>query len=148
MSKAQTKPAFDTTHPSALAVYCSDGRFTDAVEDLLRSLGEARLDTLTVPGGPALLDLDTASFSELEAIRSAASFLIRGHRIKRVVLLAHEGCGFYRERMRHVAQEHVAARQREDLARAAAWLRLTHAELSVDLYYARVSAARVDFDLL
>jgi len=45
---------FRPSHPSALAVYCSDGRFTRAVEQLLESKGCARVDTLTMPGGPAL----------------------------------------------------------------------------------------------
>lgn len=138
--------AFEPSHPKALAIYCSDGRFTDAVEGLLHSLGHARLDTLTVPGGPCLLDLNTANFSELEALRAAASFLIRGHRIERVVLLAHEGCGFYRERMKHIAHDEVTARQCADLRSSAEWLLRTHADLAVDMYYARISSGRVTFD--
>ena len=86
------KHPFDASHPDALAIYCSDGRFTEAVEELLRHLGHARLDTLTLPGGPALLELNTAGFSQLETARTSSSFLIAGHGIKRVVL----GCRFHK----------------------------------------------------
>ena len=43
----QGRTAFHEEHPTALAVYCSDGRFTESVEELLRALGHERLDTLT-----------------------------------------------------------------------------------------------------
>lgn len=33
-----SKEKFEASHPDALAVYCSDGRFTDAVEELLHSM--------------------------------------------------------------------------------------------------------------
>ena len=48
----QSSTPYEPSHPKALAIYCSDGRFTQPVEDLLHSLGHARLDTCTLPGGP------------------------------------------------------------------------------------------------
>ena len=51
MDSFSPRMRFEATHPEALAVYCSDGRFTDAVEELLHHLGYTRLDTLTLPGG-------------------------------------------------------------------------------------------------
>src|SRR3954447_985255 len=92
------KVPFDATHPHALAMYCSDGRFTEAIEELLHSLGHPRLDTLTIPGGPALLDLTSSNLDGVEVMRTAASFLIKGHAIKQVVLLGHDGCGYYKAR--------------------------------------------------
>jgi len=35
------RAGFDARHPTALTVYCSDGRFTDAVEELLDELPRA-----------------------------------------------------------------------------------------------------------
>ena len=49
-----TNAHYDAAYPDALAVYCSDGRFTRAVDELLAKLGHPRLDTLTIPGGPGL----------------------------------------------------------------------------------------------
>jgi hypothetical protein len=69
---------YDASHPRALAVYCSDGRFTQAIEDLLRHLGHDRLDTLTLPGGPGLLNLWAGSLLEADQMERAARFLIRG----------------------------------------------------------------------
>jgi hypothetical protein len=62
---------YDRTHPAALAIYCSDGRFTRAVERLLKSLGHSRLDTMTLPGGPALLNPWPADLSEVHIFTRA-----------------------------------------------------------------------------
>jgi len=140
------KSSFDAKHPDALAIYCSDGRFTDAIEELLHSLGHPRLDTLTLPGGPALLDLGSASFSALEAARSSASFLIRGHATKRAVLIAHEGCGYYRNRHRFETPEQVRRQQVADLRTAGEWLAGTHPGLAVALYMAQPEKGKVRFE--
>jgi hypothetical protein len=137
---------FSEAHPDALAVYCSDGRFTDSVEELLHSLGHPRLDTLTLPGGPALFELTTADFSGLETVRRAATFLIAAHGIKHVVLLAHEGCGYYRARSRGADPQRVIARQVSDLRSASRWFRAAHAAVAVELFYARVLGPRVQFE--
>src|SRR5687767_2582052 len=89
---------YDEAHPSALAFYCSDGRFTRAVEELLAQLGHDRLDTLTMPGAAALVDVKSARLAESSAVRRALSFLITGHAIEDVIMIAHQGCGYYKAR--------------------------------------------------
>src|SRR5687767_387005 len=93
-----TDARYHDDHPTALAMYCSDGRFTRGVEELVLHLGFDRLDTLTIPGGPALLDASSATHADVEMIRRSTSFLIGGHHIKEIVLIAHDGCGYYRHR--------------------------------------------------
>lgn len=132
---------FDKTHPSALAVWCSDGRFTHAVEQLLQSLGEARLDTLTIPGGPALLDTTSAGVGALDVVREATSFLVKGHSIQRVVLIAHAECGYYRNRFRYESAEAMRRRQLADLRGAARWLRTAHGGVQVSCYFAEIAEA-------
>jgi hypothetical protein len=116
---------FNPDHPSALALYCSDGRYTQPVEELLRHLGHDRLDTLTLPGGPGLLSLTSAGFVELDATKRGAGFLIVGHKIRDVFLIAHQGCGYYRARLAGKDGQMVARIQREDLRAAAGALETT-----------------------
>ena len=137
---------FDAKHPHALAMYCSDGRFTEAIENLLRDLGHARLDTLTIPGGPALLDLTSSGLGAVDVMREAATFLIRGHGITQVVLLGHEGCGYYKSRYAYESPEAMRRRQLQDLNRAARWVRGAHDALSVATYFATPDGNRVRFD--
>jgi hypothetical protein len=137
---------FHPSHPDALAVYCSDGRFTRAVEALLEELGYARLDTLTIPGGPGLLDLTSADHGVVETVRTSVSFLVTGHEIAHVVLIAHEGCGYYRARLRYESPDSMVRRQLADLRGAERWLRGTHGKLEVGKFYARVAEGRVHFD--
>jgi carbonic anhydrase len=85
---------YEASHPHVLAVYCSDGRFTDAVEDLAQHLGHECIDTLTLPGGPGLLNRWSADYLESEMVMRAAKFLIQGHHITEVLLMAHAGCGY------------------------------------------------------
>jgi hypothetical protein len=145
MAFTSTTP-FDASHPNALAVYCSDGRFTQAVEELLHHLGHARLDTLTMPGGPGLLNFWAGSLLEADQVDRAARFLIRGHAIDHVVLLAHAGCGYYRQRHPGLAAEQVKTTQLEDLRVAGRALRTARPGLSVALFYATPDGGRVRFD--
>ncbi len=135
---------YQPSHPDALAVYCSDGRFTDAVEELLHSLGHPRLDTLTMPGGPALFNAWLAGVSESMTVSASARFLIEAHAIRRVILIAHEGCGFYKKHLSSRTPAEVRAHQEDDLRYAENALRLTG--VSVSLYLAVVDGGRVRFD--
>ena len=140
-----SKSPFDAKHPDTLAVYCSDGRFTDAVEELVRTLGFARLDVLCMPGGPGLFDLGSASFSALEAVRSAATLLVRAHATKRVFLIQHEGCGYYRDRYRFESPEDIARQQHADLREAAAWFAGAHPDVFVKAFFAKPEKGVVAF---
>ena len=141
-----TVKEFEATHPAALAVYCSDGRFTGAVEELLRHLGHPRLDTLTIPGGPGLLNHKTSGYSDCDTFSRSAEFLIREHHVTVVVLLAHAGCGYYARKFPDLSAEHIRDRQLADLQLAMAELLETHPRLHVEAYMAEHDRDRVRFD--
>ncbi len=140
-----SRALFAPAHPDSLAVYCSDGRFTRAVEELLAHLGHSGLDTLTLPGGPALLSAST-SYAEREAVARAASFLITGHHIRSVVLIAHQGCGYYRDRYPGESAAAIEERQLADLRGARQALELSHPSLKIRSRYLRVAGKNVQFE--
>ncbi len=146
MNTFRARPGFDATHPNALAMYCSDGRFTESVEELLRDLGFPRLDTLTLPGGPGLVELTSAPSAAIETARQALTFLIKGHRIARVVLIAHEGCGYYKTRFAYDSPGYSLQRQLADLRAAERWVRGEHPGVEATSYFARVDGGQVVFE--
>ena len=141
-----TEHSYDASHPTALAVYCSDGRFTNSVEELLEKLGHPRLDTLTIPGGPGLLDHKTSGYTDCDSFSRAAEFLIRGHHITAVVLLAHKGCGYYGTKFPDLSADQIEKRQLADLRSAMTRLLETHPRLHIDAFMAVPDGARVRFD--
>ena len=138
-------PRFDPSHPTTLAIYCSDGRFTHAVEDHCEDLGHERVDTMTLPGGPALLTTGPADLSEVHVFSRAADFLIEGHGIKHVFLFAHAGCGFYRARCARLGDEAIRRLQVDNLHAASASLRRNNPQLAVTCCYASIDGAAVTF---
>jgi hypothetical protein len=148
MSRISPTIPFDSNHPDALAMYCSDGRFTRSIEALLVSLGYQRLDTLTIPGGAALLDYTSSSLGGIETARTAMSFLITGHDIKHVVLIAHESCGYYSARYPYDSAESLHRRQLSDLDAAARWLRGEYGGVDVSKFFAWRSPQAVEFERL
>ena len=141
-----SKVLYEETHPTVLAIYCSDGRFTDGVEDLAQELGHDRIDTLTIPGGPALLNRWVADYLESDVVTRAARFLIEGHHITEVLLLAHAGCGYYRARHGALGPEFIAEQQLTDLRHAAEELRKAYPEMNVRLFFARPQGGRIHFE--
>jgi hypothetical protein len=151
MSKSKpfiAKQPYDATHPHVLAVYCSDGRFTEPVEELAEHLGHDRIDTLTLPGGPGLLNRWSADYLESDMVTRAANFLIRGHHIQEVLLLAHAGCGYYQARHGALGPEFIAEQQRKDLDAAAEELLKTHPGLVVHKYFVRPMGMKIAFESL
>jgi hypothetical protein len=144
-SEFRARTPYIAEHPSALAMYCSDGRFTNAVEELLRNLGHDRLDTLTVPGGPALLDTTSSEYATNNAIRTAVTFLIRGHHIQQVTLIAHDGCGYYRARLPYESPDSMRRRQETDLRSAARWVTNEHPGVQVLMFRAHIVEGHVAF---
>lgn len=137
---------FDPSHPTALAIYCSDGRFTQPVEDLLHGLGHSRLDTITLPGGPGLLNHLSASYADADAMTRSAAFLIAKHAITEVVLLAHHGCGYYRHKRPMDSTEQIEMRQLDDLRHAAKAITKLQPQVKVHLYFARPHGGHVRFE--
>ncbi|HYH95778.1 carbonic anhydrase [Hyalangium sp.] len=143
-----SKVPYEPGHPHVLAIYCSDGRFTEAVEELSHHLGHERIDTLTFPGGPGLLNRWSADYMESDMITRAANFLIQGHHIQEVLLLAHAGCGYYQNRHGALGAEFIAEQQLKDLEAAAEELRKAHPDLIVHKFFVRPKGTKITFESL
>ena len=133
-----SKSPFDPHRIHAAALYCSDGRFGEAFDDLLHSgLGLPRYDRLAVPGGAACLAGHFATYREEEGVAEQLRFLVHVHGLQHVVLVAHENCAFYTERL-GVSPLQLESQQRDDMQKAVWRVRSFRSDLQVDAFFARV----------
>jgi hypothetical protein len=131
-----TKVKFVEHYAKALAVFCSDGRFTDQVEGLLITKGYASHDTITLPGGPALFDNNSGSHAMTESVRHAAAFLIKHHKIEHIILIAHQDCGYYKNRFPEFSKDKIEKQQHDDIRTAAQLLFEISREVLIEGYFA------------
>jgi hypothetical protein len=137
---------YEPSRIHAAAVYCSDGRLGEHFDDFLQNgLRLPRYDRVALPGGPAMLLDHGPSEPDAPAAWEALGFLIDVHGLERILLVAHEGCAFYSHRL-GVPSDHMEARQRQDLARAAARIQEMVPQLHIDAYFARISGNRIIFE--
>jgi hypothetical protein len=136
---------FDHQRIGAAALYCSDGRYGEQMDDFLhKSLGLPRYDRVAIPGGAGCLAGHIKSYQELWALDRQLTFLIQSHDLNRIVLIAHEGCGFYADLA--PPSESIEPLQRADLQKAADHIRLWNLGVTVDGYFARKVNGRVAFE--
>ncbi len=137
---------FDHNRIGAAAVYCSDGRFGEQVDELLfNTLNLPRYDRLVVPGGAACLAGHFATYREEEGVAEQLKFLLAVHEVRQVVLIAHQDCAYYTKWL-HVPPLHLEARQREDLGKAVRHVKRFGRDLEVSAYFARREGDRVSFE--
>ena len=137
---------FDGDRIGAVAVYCSDGRFGEQFDDFLYGgLNLPRYDRLAVPGGAACLAGHFAAYRDGDTLASQMAFLVAVHGLRRVNLIAHEGCAFYTERL-GISPIDLVKKQHEDLFKAAERVRGLHRELVVEAYFARFDDGHVSFE--
>ncbi len=128
---------FDAKRIGAVAVYCSDGRFGDQFDDLLHNaLNFPRYDRLAIPGGAACLANHFATYREEYGVVEQLKFLVTVHGLEHVVLIAHEGCAFYSDRL-HVSPLQLETQQREDMHKAVRRVHSISHRLIVHGFFAR-----------
>src|SRR5262249_17197285 len=148
-SPIREAPIFKCTDPfepervHAVAVYCSDGRYGDHIDQFLHDhLQLPNYDRLAIPGGPAWLTYEgCASLLHHGLLRDQVDFLVSAHGLCRAVLIAHYGCAYYLSRHGGDA-ETVLPAQFKDLHDAAVTLSNWHPSLKVERYLARALDGR------
>lgn len=137
---------FNAERIHAAALYCSDGRFGEQFDDFLHNhLKLPRYDRVALPGGPACLAGYAAARLEEQGVIDELQFLIEAHRLSRVVLIQHENCAFYRQRLT-VRPQSMEQLQKADLARAAYSIRHATSLDRIEGYFARVDASGILFE--
>lgn len=143
--KYASSVGFNSGRIHAAAVYCSDGRFGEQCDDLLQNgMKLPRYDRLAVPGGAACFAGHFGDWREEEGAFSQLRFLIEVHDVERVVLIAHQGCAFYTQRLK-VAESDLMERQHEDLRLAKHRIR-DEVDVEVLGYFASVRDGAVGFE--
>ncbi len=128
---------FDSNRIRAAAVYCSDGRFGDQFDELMQTaLKLPRYDRLAVPGGAACLASHFETYREEEGVGQQLKFLVQVHGLERVVLIAHQDCAFYTQRL-HASPLQLESIQYEDIKKAIGRVRAIGPDLVVDAFFAR-----------
>jgi hypothetical protein len=138
---------FDANRVGAAAVYCSDGRFGEQMDEFLHEgLVLPRYDRVAIPGGAACLAGRTTSpFWQKTALDEQLSLLIREHGLRQVILIAHDGCAFYKD-LALASAGTVERQQARDLFTATACIRFWNPGIEIECYFARKSKGRVIFE--
>lgn len=147
MSVTYTSPLrYDSSRMHAAALYCSDGRVGEQCDDFLQNgLSLPRYDRLCLPGGPACLAGHPQANLEEQGVVDELRFLVEVHKLRRVVLIAHQGCAFYGTRL-ELKEPRLELVQRADLVRAAAYVHRVTGLDAIEAHFARLSEGKVTFE--
>jgi hypothetical protein len=108
-------------------------------------LGLPRYDRVALPGGAACLagHLVKAYYDKV-ALERQIEFLVSAHLLTRIVLIAHQGCGFYKDAWTNGGS--IEQLQRDDLHAAAEVIRAGNGRVTVETFFARRVDGRVAFE--
>lgn len=137
---------YEAARVYAAAVYCSDGRIGDHVDDFLHhGLGLPRYDRVACPGGPVALSGRFQAFWDARGTEEQLRFLAQVHDVKTVVLIAHANCAYYLKRL-SIPAGRLELEQREDLQKATATVQRLMPGADVKRYLAQLAGEEIRFD--
>lgn len=137
---------YDENRIGAAAVYCSDGRMGEQMDEFLhQGLKLPRYDRVACPGGPACLSGRLMALWEARGVEDQLRFLIRVHQLKEVILIGHTSCAYYRDRLA-IPEPRLAPEQRADLERAALAVRRIAPSVESSAYFAHRQGLSVRFE--
>jgi hypothetical protein len=135
----QTSAFINRTEPEVLVLRCSDHRFQAGYDEFLneRLKLASNYDLLAIPGGPQSLTLAEYLPKFAWAGWRWFRFLLEKHAPKRIVLIAHQDCGWYKKLPASLFRfTDLRNRQEDDLRRARNLLLREVSHLQVELYFA------------
>ncbi|HUW34578.1 MAG TPA: carbonic anhydrase [Planctomycetota bacterium] len=131
-----------------LVIQCSDHRFQAQFDDFLwNGLGLQSFDRLVVPGGPQFL-MAAAALPKFEwAGRRWLKFLVKHHGLRRLILVAHDDCGWYKDiSVGSIAIPLLRERQIADLRKTPQMVHELVPNVECRLFFAKPNdAGRVQF---
>lgn len=142
----ESRIAYEVSRIHAAAIYCSDGRLGEHFDDFLQNgLSLPRYDRVTLPGGPGCMAGHPQATLEEHGVVDELRFLVEVHGLERIVLITHQGCAFYTERL-GLTEPRLELMQRADLVRAAAFVHRVTGIGAIEAYFARLVDDRVRFE--
>lgn len=135
----QISALLNQTDPEVLVLRCSDHRFQAGYDEFLNVHLKlsSNYDLLAIPGGPQCLTLAEYLPKFAWAGWRWFRFLLEKHAPKRIVLIAHQDCGWYKKLPASLIRfTDLRNRQEDDLRRARNLLLREFSHLEVELYFA------------
>ena len=133
-----------------LVIHCSAYDFRPYFQEFITDgLKLTEYDVLAIPGGIQVLTL-AYFLPKLEStVKKMISFLVEKHDLKRIILVGHHDCGWYKDFRFGPVHIDLAKRQLDDLKTVAKQLREVHG-LAIEAYYGDVTdkTGVVNFDIV
>jgi len=139
-----SKPAGEA---DAVVIHCSDPRYQHHFQEFLeKHLGLDNYGLLAVPGGHQFLTLVDYLPKFSWAGWRWVKFLMDIAKPRRVILIAHHDCLWYRDGRFSLHRGDVRERQVQDLKRVQAAVAERFPEVAVELYFARLEGDQASFE--
>ncbi|MCS6936926.1 MAG: hypothetical protein NZ610_05750 [Candidatus Bipolaricaulota bacterium] len=146
----RSQAPFAERESAVLVIACTSNAFLPYTREFLeRHLGlpEGSYDLLAVPGGGQFLLLTEYLPKFAWVGHRWIKFLVERHRLRRVIVIAHQDCAWYSEErfippflQRLGVGRSLKDRQREDLREIVQALRQLSLPIAIEAYYAEKSA--------
>jgi hypothetical protein len=142
---------WDPQRPETVVITCVDGRWYRHFQEFARvhlAAGPCT-DFMAVPGGVEPMTLSDDVPKDFNFFRRRLESLVAAHGTRRIVVIAHQDCAWYRARMGAASAEALRAKQIADMRRAVSWLRARFDDVVIQPYFARLSGTspeKVVFD--
>jgi hypothetical protein len=127
---------------TVLVIACADGRWRPHIQDFVTNCLhlDPHFDMVEVPGGVEPLTLVDLVPKDFNFLRRRIDMLVRTHGIRRIVMIAHENCGWYRERRIGAVKVDLRTQQIADLRRVRLRAHELFGDAVVETYYARLAS--------
>jgi len=126
------------TPPEAIVVHCSDYRFQAAIQEFLcEGLNIHSYDLLAIPGGAHFASMGDLMPKHLKVGKQSLRFLIEYHQPKRLILIDHADCAFFKHQLAFFFSEpSFNEKQIANLRKACRVLQGWFSKVTVEAYFA------------
>ena len=133
MKKISDSFKFSGHFSGRLVIFCSDERFIEANLAFLKNSLEIQTgDLMVLPGGPEFIINDEPDLMERLKI------LVDAHKIKKIILISHSDCGYYKKKFENLSEEDILEKQMDDNQKAIKKLEKLFKDISVNAFHAEI----------
>lgn len=139
MTSYQSSAKLNSVKSGTLVIHCSDNRTQAAIHEFLENALRlsGNYDLLALPGGPQAMTLVEYLPKLSWATGKWIRYLADSHELKRIILIAHQDCGWCKQLPFHIfGLSEPRTHQEEDLRRVRQALARDFPHVHVELYYA------------